>query len=96
MLDSYLWQNRQEMSLAFNSQQISQLNRIIKVAQNLLSRDKAAKAIGKHQNGKRIRRTGSELVRFRKMLKAERKKGTSVNLLARKHGISTAYIYTLG
>jgi hypothetical protein len=83
------------MSLAFNAQEVSQLNRIIKVAQKLLTRDQAAKAVGKHPNGKRSRRTGSELVRFRKMLKAERKKGTSVSLLARKHGITPAYIYML-
>jgi hypothetical protein len=83
------------MSLAFNAQEISQLNRIIKVAQKLLTRDQAARGASKRQNSKRRRRTGSELVRFRKMLKAERRKGTSVSLLARKHGISPAYIHML-
>jgi hypothetical protein len=81
--------------LALNSQQISQLNRIIKVAQKLLTRDQAVKATSKRQTGKRRRRTGAELLRFRKTLKAERRKGTSVNVLARKHGISSAYIYML-
>jgi hypothetical protein len=45
--------------------------------------------------GKRIRRTGQELKQFRKMLKAERRKGVSVAQLARKHGVSSAYIYML-
>jgi hypothetical protein len=49
----------------------------------------------KRANGKRTRRTGKELVQFRKMLKAERKRGVSVAALARKHGISPAYIYLL-
>jgi len=39
--------------------------------------------------------TGRELAQFRKMLKAERKKGIPVAEMARKHGISTAYIYLL-
>jgi hypothetical protein len=45
--------------------------------------------------GKRVRRTGKELIQFGKMLKAERKKGVSVAELARKHGVSTAYVYSL-
>jgi hypothetical protein len=44
---------------------------------------------------KLIRRGGKELVAFRNMLKIERKKGTSVAELAKRHGISTAYIYAL-
>ncbi|MEY3552734.1 MAG: hypothetical protein RL735_1082, partial [Pseudomonadota bacterium] len=32
---------------------------------------------------------------FRKMLLSERKRGTPVAELARKHGITTAYIYQL-
>ena len=42
---------------------------------------------------KRIRRTGAALKVFRKMLKGEKRKGVPVAELARKHGISTAYIY---
>ena len=44
---------------------------------------------------KRIRRTGQELVQFRKKLKAERRKGIPVSEMARSHGVSTAYIYML-
>ena len=44
---------------------------------------------------KRTRRSGKELSAFRRMLKAERKRGVPVADLAKKHKISTAYIYAL-
>ncbi len=44
----------------------------------------------------RVRRTGKELTAFRKMLKTERRRGVPVADLAKKHKISTAYIYTNG
>lgn len=45
--------------------------------------------------GKRRRRSGKELADFRKMLVAERKRGVPVADLAKKHGVSAAYIYQL-
>lgn len=49
-------------------------------------------------NGKsaspRIRRSKKEAIALKKLLKAERKAGVPVADLAKKHGISTAYIYT--
>ena len=82
---------------------VSKLRRIIKLAEKLIAespqprRGRPALSNGHaaSKNGKRIRRTGAELARFRKMLKAERKKGVPVADLARKHGISSAYIYLL-
>ena len=47
------------------------------------------------KEGKRMRRTGAELIAFRKMLVAERKRGTPVAELAKQHGVSAAYIYQL-
>jgi hypothetical protein len=47
------------------------------------------------RKSKRLRRSGQELKQFRKMLKAQRKKGVPVADLARKHGVSSAYIYML-
>ena len=35
------------------------------------------------------------LIEFRKMLKAERKNGVPVSTLAKRHGISQAYIYLM-
>jgi hypothetical protein len=87
--------------LALTIQDISKLNRIIKLAEKLIetgSNGLAKGRNGKPQRGKRSmrkRRTGRELVQFRKMLKAERKTGIPVAEMARKHGISTAYIYLL-
>jgi hypothetical protein len=50
-------------------------------------------------NGKsastRTRRSKKEAIALKKLLKAERKAGVPVTELAKKHGISTAYIYML-
>ena len=50
-------------------------------------------------NGKsvstRTRRSRKEAIALKKLLKAERKAGVPVAELAKKHGISTAYIYML-
>jgi hypothetical protein len=88
--------------LALTTQDVSKLQRIIALAEKLIAKAPRAKR-GRPplQNGngatkaKRVRRTGKELVRFRKLLKAERRKGVSVAELARKHGVSTAYLYGL-
>jgi hypothetical protein len=84
---------------------IAKLKTLVRLAQELLSEAEARrgslvadKSVSQGKNApatKRGRRSGKELVAFRKMLKAERKKGVPVTELARKHGISTAYIYGL-
>jgi hypothetical protein len=56
---------------------------------------KAEAKAGAESEGKRRRRTGKELAAFRKMLVSERKRGVPVAELAKKHGISAAYIYQL-
>jgi hypothetical protein len=86
--------------------QITKLKILLRLAQELLTEAEAsagrrvatnAAAKGKAVSPtKRARRSGKELIAFRKMLKAERKKGVPVEELARKHGISTTYIYTMG
>jgi hypothetical protein len=91
--------------LSFTVQDLSKLNRIIKLAEKLIENGSKRSANGRNGNGNgnaqrangstRKRRTGRELAQFRKMLKAERKKGIPVAEMARKHGISTAYIYLL-
>ena len=76
--------------------EIAKLNRIMKLAGQLVQRSKVHSK-SQRANGKltRIRRTGRQLIEFRKMLKVERRKGMPVAALARKHGVSTAYIYML-
>ena len=55
---------------------------------------KAPKA-PKKAAAKRTRRTGDELVAFRQMLANERNGGMPVAALAKQHGVSTAYIYSI-
>ena len=92
--------------MALHAKEVSKLRRIIALAETLIDESPKPKrgrpaisngngSRNKRANGKRIRRTGKELVRFRKMLKAERKRGVSVAELARKHNISPAYIYLM-
>jgi hypothetical protein len=87
--------------MSLDGQELNRLRRVISIVEKLIANSPKPKrgrpfgATKAASNGKRVRRTGKELVRFRKMLKAERKKGVPVVELAHKHRISTAYIYTL-
>ena len=87
--------------MALNSHDISKLHRIVALAEKLIAKGSnrgsgaGAGSAKKGKGRKRVRRTGKELIRFRKMLKAERKKGIPVAELARKHRVSSAYIYLL-
>jgi hypothetical protein len=86
------------MSLSPN--EITKLKKLISLAQELLATaepttQRAVKGPAM-ETGKPVRRSGKELISFRKMLKAERKKGVPVAALAEKHGVSTVYIYKLG
>jgi hypothetical protein len=81
--------------------QVVKLNKIIGLAQILLAEIEGQHTAGDQEvrlkaTGKRRRRSGKELVNFRKLLKAERKKGVSVAELAQRHGVSTAYIHQMG
>ena len=80
--------------MSLTKQEIGKLRRIVSLAEKLLTNGSSRKTTTP-KSGKRIRRSGQELVRFRKMLKAERKRGIPVAELARKHGVSTVYVYTL-
>jgi hypothetical protein len=85
-----------------NRQDLNRLRRIISIAEKLIAsnpkpkRGRPAGSTNSKEPAKRIRRTGKELAQFRKMLKAQRKRGVSAAELARKNGISSAYIYMLG
>jgi hypothetical protein len=83
--------------LSLSSQQLRKLNRIIALAHQLVTEIEEAQRSGQNGSAKkrRIRRSGDELVQFRRMLKLQRKKGIPVAELARQHGISSAYIYML-
>jgi hypothetical protein len=83
--------------LSLSAQQLRKLNRIITLAQGLIEDNKRARMLGLNGDAHktRIRRTGKELVQFRRMLRDERKRGVPVTELVRKYGISSAYIYGL-
>jgi DNA-binding IclR family transcriptional regulator len=84
--------------MSLSARELSQLKKIVALAQGLI--DKAEAAPAKEKAAKkgvtsRTRRSGKELAAFRKMLKVERKRGVSVADLAKEHGVSKVYIYTL-
>ena len=77
--------------------EINKLNKIIESLQEILAKtstETSGEAV-KKSGPPRTRRTGKELAAFRKMLKAERRAGVSAADLAKKHGVSSAYIYQL-
>jgi hypothetical protein len=85
--------------LPLDTKTIKELKRLVATAERLInasykSNGKSADVTTKRKK-KRTRRTGKDLIQFRKMLNAERKKGISVAALAQKYGVSTAYIYQL-
>ncbi len=93
--------------MSLTKRQISQLQKIIETAQAILSEVEEAKTEGRKSTAReaapassgerepRTRRSGKELAAFRKMLKAERKKGVPVSEIAQKHNVSKAYVYQL-
>ena len=92
--------------MTLHAKEFAKLRRIIALADKLIAESpkpkrgrRAAKggngSVAKRKNGKRIRRTGTDLIQFRKMLKSKLKGGISVADLAREQGISSAYIYQL-
>ena len=92
--------------MSLYAQDIAKLKRIITLAEKLIAdapRAKRGRPAKAGRNGartsrstsKRIRRTGKELVEFRKTLRAERRKGIPVAEISRKHKVSSAYIYTV-
>jgi len=80
--------------MSLSAQQLRKLNRIIALAQQLIEDNKRARMVGGN-GATRIRRTGKELVQFRRMLRDERKKGVPVAELVHKYSVSSAYIYGL-
>jgi hypothetical protein len=85
--------------MELSKREIAQLRKLVVACEKILAKaDVAGRSAGaakKDQKPKRIRRSGKELIAFRRMLKAERKRGVSGTELAKKHGVSTTYIYTL-
>ena len=85
--------------MPLDSGEKAKLRQLISIAQKMIAASTKAKrgrpTGSRNRPKKRVRRTGKELMQFRRMLRAERKRGVPVAELAAKHGISTAYIYLL-
>lgn len=85
--------------MALTNKEIKELETLLRRAQALLGKASSSKD-GKSSSHKagatRIRRSGKDLIAFRKAIRAERKAGVPVAKIAEKHGISPAYIYQLG
>ena len=90
--------------MSLDSSEIAKLRRIIAISEKLIAvnpkrkRGRPALAVGKATSKlitKRTRRTGKDLVKFKKVIKAEITKGVPVAEIARKHGVTTSYIYQI-
>ena len=86
--------------MSLSAKEITQLKKLISIAEQLIKQSSASEASTKKSSRasgavKRVRRSGKELIAFRKMLIAERKKGITAAELSRTHGVSQAYIYQL-
>jgi hypothetical protein len=87
--------------MSLSPREIAQLRKIVSIAETLLAkapsskggRVKTIESAAKPRRG--VRRKGKELVAFRKMILGERKRGTPVTEIARKHGITPNYIYQM-
>ena len=85
--------------MQFSKKQMNQLRRILETTQQLLAEAGRQTAGSKGNSASGAisrRRVGKELASFKKTIKSERKAGTSVADLARKHGVTPSYIYQLG
>jgi hypothetical protein len=84
-----------------SKRQIIQLQKLIETAQAILAEAKVAPIrksnVSSNGSGSKLttRRSGKELVAFKKTLRAERKSGVPVAKLAERHRVSTSYIYQL-
>ena len=79
--------------MQLSRKQVGQFKRLVELVQQISSgmNDKEPRA----KVSARTRRSGKDLVAFKKLIKAERKKGVPVAALAEKHGVTTSYLYQL-
>ena len=79
--------------------EITELKKIVARAKELLAKadgHETVESTAGRSTSVRTRRSGKDLIAFRRMLKAERKAGVPVTQLAKKHGVTPSYIYQVG
>lgn len=87
--------------MSLSADEISLLKKFVLIVEKIIESNSGSKPSGGPVMGtkaapkKRKRRSGKELVEFRKMLKRERSKGVSAAELSKKYAVSQAYIYQL-
>lgn len=87
--------------MSLTVKELAELKKIITRAKELIAKAKdekpsTIKSSARRSTSVKSRRSGKELETFRKMLKSQRKAGVPVAQLAKKHGITSAYIYQIG
>ncbi len=87
--------------MSLTAREVAELKKILARAQELIIKAEGpqrgqAKGTARRSTSLRTRRSGKDLVAFRRTLKAERKAGVPVAQIAKKHGISPSYIYQIG
>jgi hypothetical protein len=84
--------------MSLTAKEVSELKKIVARAKELMAKaeGQSVKSTARPSSSVRVRRTGKDLVTFRRMLKAERKAGVPVAQLAKKHGVTPSYIYQIG
>ena len=84
----------------FTARELKQLKQIVELGTILIAKAEEqieAKAVAKAEKdaNKRVRRSGKELVKFRRELKKMRNDGVPVAELSATYGVSASYIYQL-
>ena len=87
--------------MSLTAKEVTELKKIVARANELIAKasgkdEPKSKSNARRDVSVRGRRSGKELEAFRKMLKAERKAGVPVAQIAKKNGITPAYIYQMG
>jgi hypothetical protein len=87
--------------MSLTGKEVAELKKIVARANELIAKAKGeektkVKSSARRSISVKNRRSGKELESFKKMLKAERKAGVPVAQIAKKHGITPAYIYQMG
>lgn len=89
--------------MSLTKRQLSKLNKIVEMAQELLASagtdttnsTKGNTSAGGRSGKVRRRRSSAEAEKMRADILAKRAKGVSAASLAKKYGVSTAYIYMI-
>jgi hypothetical protein len=84
--------------MSLTAKEVTELKKIVARAKELIAKaeGKPTSSNARRSAPARTRRSGKDLVTFRRMLKAERKAGVPVAQLAKKHGVTPSYIYQIG